>query len=98
MCENDIHSSSNLATSTAGVVSPIGRLYCGLGWRWALRFSRILFNIFNLLSACCPAQQNSSLRASASRGGIKKKLAVHAKRAGCSVLEMWIQPASNHLY
>ncbi|XP_077523033.1 uncharacterized protein LOC144133822 [Amblyomma americanum] len=30
--------------------------------------------------------------------GIKKKLAAHAKRAGCSVLEIWIQPASNHLY
>ncbi|XP_077485268.1 uncharacterized protein LOC144095385 [Amblyomma americanum] len=30
--------------------------------------------------------------------GIKKKLAAHAKRAGCSVLKIWIQPASNHLY
>ncbi|XP_077491990.1 uncharacterized protein LOC144102649 [Amblyomma americanum] len=30
--------------------------------------------------------------------GIKKKLAAHAKRAGCSVLKIWTQPASNHLY
>ncbi|XP_042149477.1 uncharacterized protein LOC121047753 [Ixodes scapularis] len=30
--------------------------------------------------------------------GIKKKLAAQAKRAGCSVLEVWIQPASNHLF
>ncbi|KAH6920774.1 hypothetical protein HPB50_028237 [Hyalomma asiaticum] len=30
--------------------------------------------------------------------GIKKKLAAHSKRAGCSVLELWIQPASNHLH
>ncbi|KAK8758085.1 hypothetical protein V5799_004283 [Amblyomma americanum] len=37
-------SSSNLAT-TGGVVSPVGRLYCGLGWRWTLRFSRILCKI-----------------------------------------------------
>ncbi|XP_049272590.1 uncharacterized protein LOC119397635 [Rhipicephalus sanguineus] len=29
--------------------------------------------------------------------GIKKKLAAHTKRAGCSVLELWIQPATNHL-
>ncbi|KAG0445342.1 hypothetical protein HPB47_016444 [Ixodes persulcatus] len=30
--------------------------------------------------------------------GIKKKLAAQAKRAGCSVLEIWIQLASNHLF
>ncbi|CAN7944942.1 unnamed protein product [Ixodes pacificus] len=30
--------------------------------------------------------------------GIKKKLGAHAKRAGCSVLDIWIQPASNHLF
>ncbi|CAN7941119.1 unnamed protein product [Ixodes hexagonus] len=30
--------------------------------------------------------------------GIKKKLAAQTKRAGCGVLEVWIQPASNHLF
>nr|XP_037289282.1 uncharacterized protein LOC119182489 [Rhipicephalus microplus] len=30
--------------------------------------------------------------------GIKKKLAVHTKKSGCSVLQLWIQPAINHLH
>ncbi|XP_040072611.1 uncharacterized protein LOC115320248 [Ixodes scapularis] len=29
---------------------------------------------------------------------IKKKLAAQTKRAGCGVLEVWIQPASSHLF
>ncbi|XP_042149524.1 uncharacterized protein LOC121837782 [Ixodes scapularis] len=31
-------------------------------------------------------------------GRIKKKLAAQPKRAGCGVLKVWIQPASNHLF
>nr|XP_037268575.1 uncharacterized protein LOC119159852 [Rhipicephalus microplus] len=30
--------------------------------------------------------------------GIKKKLAAHTKKSGCSVLVLWIQPATNTLH
>lgn len=30
--------------------------------------------------------------------GLKKKLAAASKTAGCSTLELWVQPISNHLY